>query len=184
LRSFLSGTLSGLEVLHQHEAVHRDVKPPNIALRDGLWTEPVLLDLGLARLLDEQPITRYPVALGTPAFMAPEVIQGSRAGKPADVWSLGVVAHILATGRHPFYGGYADRLDETEALERLVKGPEAMTSVPPDIETLILRMLSFEANQRSSAQDARLKIRGRAAAAAEPDFVLGDKKARRAQLLL
>lgn len=82
----------------------------------------MILDLGLARLLDEKGITKYPVALGTEEFMAPEVIQGARARKGTDLWSLGIVTYILLTHDHPFYGGYDDRVNEVEALERIEIG--------------------------------------------------------------
>jgi serine/threonine protein kinase len=61
VRELLRGVLSGLAVLHGRETVHRDVKPPNLALQDGDWSRPVILDLGLARLLDEKGITKYPL---------------------------------------------------------------------------------------------------------------------------
>lgn len=89
---FAAGALRGLAALHAHEVVHRDVKPHNIALREADWTRPVLLDLGLGRLLDESTKTFYPQALGTAPFMAPEVVEGRPARKGSDLWSLGVVA--------------------------------------------------------------------------------------------
>jgi len=115
----------------------------------------VILDLGLARLLDEKGITKYPVALGTEEFMAPEIIRGARAQKETDLWSLGVVTYILLTRSHPFYGGYEERVDEVEALERIEIGhPRLGDQVPGDLRSLVTRSLAVEPNERGSALEA------------------------------
>lgn len=155
VRELLRGVLSGLAVLHGRETVHRDVKPANLALRDGDWTRPVILDLGLARLLDEKGITKYPVALGTEEFMAPEIIQGARARKGTDLWSLGIVTYILLTHDHPFYGGYDDRVNEVEALERIEIGhPQLGDDLPSDLRSLIPRWLAVDPDDRGTALEA------------------------------
>src|SRR4051794_13275779 len=74
------GILEGLASIHEEGLVHRDIKPQNVALRGGSWDEPVVLDLGLVRDLDNS-ITRYPQILGTLPFMAPEQLRGERAVK-------------------------------------------------------------------------------------------------------
>lgn len=155
VRELLRGVLTGLAVLHGRETVHRDVKPANLALRDGDWSQPVILDLGLARLLDEKGITKYPVALGTEEFMAPEVIQGARAQKATDLWSLGIVTYILLTHDHPFYGGYDDRVNEVEALERIEIGhPQLGDDIPIDLRSLIPRWLAVDPDDRGTALEA------------------------------
>jgi serine/threonine protein kinase len=155
VRGLLRGVLSGLVVLHGREAVHRDVKPANLALRDGDWSRPVILDLGLTRLLDAKGITKYPIALGTAEFMAPEVIQGARAQKGADLWSLGIVAYILLAHDHPFYGGYDDRANDVEALERIEAGPpELGVDIPGDLRSLVRRWLAVEPDNRETAVEA------------------------------
>jgi serine/threonine protein kinase len=155
VRELLRGVLSGLAVLHGREAVHRDLKPANLALRDGDWARPVILDLGLARLLDEKGITKYPVALGTEEFMAPEVIQGARAQKGSDLWSLGIITYILLVRDHPFYGGYDDRVNEVEALARIDAGPpELGVNIPSDLRSLISRWLAIDLDDRGTAVEA------------------------------
>jgi len=104
--SFTTGLFEGLVALHQREAVHRDLKPENIALRPSGWRQPVILDLGLAKLLDEPSITTYPALLGTTPYMAPEQLRGDRARKAADIWAAGVVLHLLLAREHPFYGAH------------------------------------------------------------------------------
>lgn len=155
VRKLVRGVLTGLAVLHGRETVHRDVKPANLALRDGDWSRPVILDLGLARLLDEKGITKYPAAVGTEEFMAPEVIQGARAQKGTDLWSLGIVTYILLTHDHPFYGGYDDRVNDVEALERIEAGPpELGDDIASDLRSLVSRWLAVDPDERGTAFEA------------------------------
>jgi serine/threonine-protein kinase len=151
-RQFLEGCLRGLIALHDQEVVHRDVKPQNIALRGADWARPVLLDLGLGRLLDESTLTKYPQAVGTAAYMAPEVVESRPAGKGADLWSLGVVLHLLLERQHPFYRDPAEVLDEDEAYQRLTSGAAPLpASLGEPLATLIPRLLSVARYERGSA---------------------------------
>lgn len=149
---FGSGLLAGVAELHSHQTVHRDIKPDNIALRGGDWTKPVLLDLGLAKVLDQQSLTAYPAIMGTVAFMAPEQLKGERARQLADMFAVGVVLHIMLAGAHPFYGPRAQAVDDLEAIRLIEAGPKPLpTTTPPDLAALVGRLLSPEAYKRGSA---------------------------------
>ena len=153
--AFTIGTLRGLVALHRGEVVHRDVKPENIALRGGDWAEPVLLDLGLGRLLDSSTLTAYPAMVGTAPFMAPEIIEGRAARKGADLWSLGVVVHLLMAQQHPFYADPSELLDPDDAYDRLVAGPPALpTGTPAPLLVVVSRLLSSTSYARGSAARA------------------------------
>jgi serine/threonine protein kinase len=102
LRAFLSGVLEGLVALHGAGVIHRDIKPENIVLRAGNWSDPVVIDLGLARLPDLVSVTQYPWVGGTWPYMAPEQLSGQRATERSDMWSVAVVAYEMGMGRHPF----------------------------------------------------------------------------------
>lgn len=159
VRAFLEGALRGLVALHEQEIVHRDIKPQNIAPREGDWGKPVLLDLGLGRLLDESTKTLYPQAVGTAPFMAPEVVEGRPARKGSDLWSLGVVTHLLMTHEHPFFPDPAEVLDEDEAYQRLIAGPPGLpASTPEPLSVVVPRLLSVLSFERGSAARALREI--------------------------
>lgn len=90
-----------LHVAHGTGLVHRDVKPGNILLsEDG---KPVVVDFGLARSQQSDVLTTLGRAVGTPAYMAPELVRGERQlDRRVDVWALGVILYELLTLRRPF----------------------------------------------------------------------------------
>src|SRR5690606_23893530 len=96
--------LGALAVAHDREIIHRDVKPSNIFLERGPdgRSSPVLLDFGIARRSDAQDESVPGTALGTPAYMAPEIVAGAPPTPATDLWSMGVVLYRLLSGGHPF----------------------------------------------------------------------------------
>ena len=97
-----------LDYVHYNALLHRDVKPANVmASRDG---EVKLMDFGIAKGEDDASLTRAGMLIGSPSYMAPEVLAGEEAGPPADVWALGVTLYELLTGEKPFRGRDAEDL--------------------------------------------------------------------------
>jgi hypothetical protein len=94
-------TAAGLAAAHAQGLVHRDVKPANILLENGV--ERVLItDFGLARTVDEASLTCSGVIAGTPQYMAPEQARGEAIDYRTDLFSLGSVLYALCTGHSPF----------------------------------------------------------------------------------
>lgn len=155
LVAFVRGVLVGLAALHDADSVHRDVKLENIALRNGSWTEPVVLDLGLVRLLDGGSLTTYPAIMGTLAYMAPEQLREERARKATDLWALGVIAYLLSEREHPFYRTWEQRVGHDEALALLEAGlPRPPQLAPPALTELIKKWLDPQIYRRGSARSA------------------------------
>jgi hypothetical protein len=95
---------SALTAVHSVGVVHRDIKPENILVT---WrnAEPyaLLTDFGLARITDAPSLTRMSQLVGTPAYIAPELVESRPAGPPSDVYSLGVTLYELLAGQRPFH---------------------------------------------------------------------------------
>lgn len=152
LRSFLTGCLGGLKVLHDNQIIHRDFKPENIVLRGGDWSDPVVIDLGLSRLLDLTTLTVYPWAGGTWPYMAPEQLQGERAIDRTDIWALGVVAGEVASSQHPFWRGEASPPGDWD--QRLQAGVTVPGSRPAGLQALVERATAYPGYRRASAVEA------------------------------
>ncbi len=91
-----------LEFIHAHALFHRDVKPANVMIsREG---DVKVMDFGIARDPLEAQLTSTGVVVGTPAYVAPEVLCGDEADERSEVWSLGISLYELATGEQPFQG--------------------------------------------------------------------------------
>ena len=108
---------SALRVVHNAGLLHRDLKPPNVMLREN--DEVALIDFGLARALDgSTPSTRTGVLRGSPYYMSPEQAQGEVLDVRSDFYSLGIMLYEMLTGRKPYTGATA-----MEVLQQHVNSP-------------------------------------------------------------
>lgn len=135
---------------HRRGIVHRDLKPANVMLVEGDLERPKVLDFGLARLLDvARSLTRSGVAVGTPAYMAPEQASANRqVDARADVFSLGCILFECVAGRPAFQGEQVAAI----LLKVLYDVPPRLRDLAPDVpaglDELVARMLAKAAHDR------------------------------------
>lgn len=92
----------GLQTIHSHHLVHRDIKPGNLLITpDGLVK---VTDFGIAKAAAAVPLTQTGMVVGTAQYVSPEQAQGQNVGPASDIYSLGVVAYEMLAGRRPFSG--------------------------------------------------------------------------------
>lgn len=139
---------SALHDLHRQEVVHHDLKPSHVILReDG---QAALIDFGLAfhGHLPDLVEAESDRPLGTPAYISPEQITGIRGDPRSDVFSLGVILYLLATGRLPF----GDPTSVTGLRRRLYFEPvpprRVIDTLPEWLQEIILRCLEVRAEDR------------------------------------
>jgi serine/threonine-protein kinase len=137
---------------HEHNILHRDIKPGNILLDQK--GEPHLTDFGLARLVEtESTVTRTLEVLGTPSYMAPEQAVGNNAavGTVSDVYALGAVLYQLLTGHPPFAGGTTYETIKL-LLDSEPRQPRLWNSkIDRDLSTICLKCLEKDAKRRYSS---------------------------------
>ena len=121
----LSQACRGLDYAHRNGVVHRDVKPGNLLVSDTQVVK--LADFGIARATDQSSITQVGSVLGTAAYLAPEQARGEEAGPRADIYSLGVVAYQLLSGRLPYEASSLSEL----ALKQQREAPPPLDELNP-----------------------------------------------------
>jgi serine/threonine protein kinase len=141
-----------IQYLHENGVWHRDIKPANVMMDRGV---PRVTDFGVAKWTQSSLETRTGQAIGTTAYMAPEMIrEGSRVSGPqADVWSLGIMLYELLAGVRPF------RMDDASpSLEDVIlkKAPtelplNCLPGVDERLQAIVLRALAKEPEDRYSS---------------------------------
>ena len=137
---------SGLAAAHAQGLVHRDVKPANILLADGV-ERVKLTDFGLARAADDASLTKTGIIAGTPQYMSPEQSRGESVDQRSDLFSLGSVLYAMCTGRAPF------RAETSYGVLRRVtdEEPRPIREINPDIPAVAMpdhRQAHVEAARR------------------------------------
>jgi hypothetical protein len=136
----------GLDYAHRNGVVHRDVKPGNLLVSD---TDVVkLADFGIARATDQSSITVAGSVLGTAAYLAPEQARGEEAGPRADLYSLGVVAYQLLSGRLPYEATSLAELALKQQRELPVPLEDLNPQVPRELAEAVAVALSIDPEGR------------------------------------
>lgn len=131
---------------HSRDIVHRDLKMENVLISKEMRVK--LIDFGFSLQLPKENHILYDYC-GTPSFIAPEVTQREGYyGKPADVWSLGVLIYRLATGNFPF-----STTKEKTLLSKSIKSELKLPGeVTPELAALLTQMLSIDFWKRPTAE--------------------------------
>ncbi len=129
-------TAQGLASAHAQGLVHRDVKPSNILLENGV-ERVKLTDFGLARAVDDASLTQSGVVAGTPQYMSPEQARGEAVDHRSDLFSLGSVIYFMCTGHAPF------RASSTPAVLRRVSDeePRSVRESNPDVPVWLAEII-------------------------------------------
>lgn len=147
----VSGIASGLAAVHSAGIIHRDIKPANILIdTDGERPVPKITDFGIAKLVNGVgPDTRTSLMLGTPLYMAPEVIDNEDVTSAADIYGLAIVLYELCCGIVPFVGNSAWAIMKAQQTE----DPGRPEFIPDPVWALIRHCTAKAPRQRPSAQE-------------------------------
>lgn len=137
--------IDAIKAVHSAGIVHRDIKPTNVMISA---TGPVLVDFGIAMGEGESHVTRTGLVMGTPGFIAPEIIEGGDSDELTDWWSLAAVLAFAATGR-PVFG----TKPMMAVLERAACGNANLNGIPPRTMDALRSALNPNRNQRCTPEE-------------------------------
>ncbi len=143
LRRLAYGTAAALAAIHAAGVVHRDLKPGNVMLAED---RPVVIDFGIAQAGDATRLTQTGLVMGTPGYLAPEVIEGRPSSPASDVHSWGATMAFAATGRTPYPGDSYEQI-----FFRIVSGQPDLDGVPAALLPLVSAALDRDPARRPAA---------------------------------
>ena len=125
----------GLAYAHEHDIVHRDVKPSNImVIRDG---HVKITDFGIARMASSSVRTQTGMVLGSPKYMSPEQVMGKSIDQRSDIFSLGVMLYEMLTGQAPFNGENVNAI-MYQTLNAIPLPPNTLNKIVPEMVNFIV----------------------------------------------
>ncbi|KAK5820786.1 kinase-like domain-containing protein [Linnemannia elongata] len=141
----------GIEYLHEHDIIHRDIKPDNL-LRSADGTLKIV-DFGVSEMFTKKGDDMIKKSAGSPAFMAPELCRshGEVSGKPTDLWSMGVTLFCIRYGRLPFKSGMSLELQKMINEDE----PDLGDEQDPRFRTTITRLLEKDPSKRITIDELR-----------------------------
>ncbi|MFD1945474.1 serine/threonine-protein kinase [Nocardioides aestuarii] len=145
LRWFAECLAEGIASVHDVGVLHRDVKPSNV-LMEG--RTPILIDFGLARVADDPRLTHTGWLLGTPGYLAPEILHGDDASPASDVHSWAATVAFAGTGRPPFGRGPSMAI-----MDRVRRGEHDLTGLPDDLQQIVHAALHPDPSQRPTLDE-------------------------------
>ena len=152
LTHFAAGLAEAVIAVHRVGVLHRDIKPSNVLLEGR---SPVLIDFGLARLAEDPRLTHTGWLLGTPGYLAPEILYGDDATTASDMHSWAATVVFAATGRPPFGTGPAMAI-----MDRVRRGEHDLSAVPPALLPLVRACLAPDPRDRPETAAVLASLRG------------------------
>lgn len=140
-----------LAAVHAVGVLHRDIKPSNV-LMEG--RTPVLIDFGLARVADDPKLTHTGWLLGTPGYLAPEILYGEDASTASDVHSWAATVAFAGLGHAPFGKGPAMAI-----MDRVRRGQHDLTGIRPELAGLLGRALDPDPAHRPTLEELQARLR-------------------------
>jgi len=146
----------GLDALHEHGILHRDVKPSNVLLaEDGTAA---LADFGLARASDSTRITRDGQLVGTPHYLAPELIEGEEATRASDLYALGCLLYECVAGEPPFTGSRPAEIGFAHLTEAPPDPRDRRPELTEDVALALLAALEKDPQARPTSGTALARM--------------------------
>ena len=136
-----------LAYAHKNDMIHRDVKPANLMIEEQ-DDRVVLTDFGIAKIVSGSQFTASGGMVGTPAYMSPEQGMGESGNERSDLYSLGVILYQMVTGRLPFDAETPLAIILKHLNEPLTPPTEYKPGLPEWVETVIVKAMAKDANQR------------------------------------
>ncbi|MFI0485170.1 serine/threonine-protein kinase [Actinomadura sp. 9N215] len=143
LQRLAVGLGAALSAIHGAGIVHRDMKPGNVMLVDS---EPVVIDFGIAQAADATRLTATGMVIGTPGYLAPEIIEGEDAGPPSDVHAWAGTVAYAATGRPPFGSGTFESI-----FYKIMQGTPDLEGVPDAMLPVLRSAMARHPAERPTA---------------------------------
>jgi serine/threonine-protein kinase len=171
--SIMRDVARGLDAAHREGVIHRDLKPANVLVtEDG---RACLTDFGLSRD-SAVPDELDGLIVGTPCYMAPEIWQGEAVDGRTDLYSLGVIAYQMATGRRPFEAGTLAEL-QAQHLAGKAKAPRSLNpDCSPGLQAVMGKLMARSPDRRYADAAALLADLDRMARGLDPQALAGSSR--------
>ena len=146
--SIIRQVSESLNAVHEHNILHRDIKPGNILMTDDIRLK--LTDFGIAKVTNSN-LTMTKEILGSPAYMPPEAFDSQAlCDCRSDIFSLGVISYELLTGVKPFHGETIGEIMNAIKFQRPIEPLKINRNIPPYLQDIVAKMLAKKMEDRFS----------------------------------